>query len=472
MMSSKSKSMGVLIRAAVFCCALSLMLQAGLPAGSRLGKVTGVMGEVIRVNLGSVHGVKQGVRGRVFRFDERRKMVDVALIQVIGVSEESCLARVTEQQESLAEGQFVDIEGAEGPQTLEKVNVLKEMEENARNYFAAYRYTEPDSANCLAECRRILAHDPGNRLALELKKQMVRNYFQWAERAKNNGDFTYSLIYYSRIVRIDPEENSAYENLWEIIDLIDAESQIPIGTIPRGRPPDYYYAMAGEYYRNGQYEKSIKYYNFLLDIFLHEDAAATQGIGKNDRMLELIEKARIERADRTRQVALVEQRRQEEERKKRNRIERIRYYRSVAEDLFRKKDYPGALVYYLKLLDIVPDDSTALAHRHFISMADIILIPAGEFSRGSTSREIGEVIVDFGGGNSMLYRELLKSWVYLDSFYIDRCEVTNIQYKHFIESTGHSPPLNWKDGEYPEGEDNYPVVYVSWLDAIAFSRWT
>jgi len=71
----------------------------------------------------------------------------------------------------------------------------------------------------------------------------------------------------------------------------------------------------------------------------------------------------------------------------------------------------------------------------------------------------------------MLYRELPKNWVYLDSFYLDRYEVTNRQYKHFCESTGHSPPLQWQNGIYLEEYADYPVVYVSWLDAIAYARW-
>ena len=449
---------------------LILSLQEQLPAGSRLGKVTGVMGQVVAVNLGSIHGVAQGLRGRIFKFDEEKKTVNVAEIQIVGVSEKSCLARITLLSDSLEVDQYVDIEGTLSPRTLEKVDILSELEENARNYFAAYQYTEPDSANCLAECREILQRDPDNRLAKELMKAMVRNYYSWAEREWDNGNFAFAMIYYSRILRIDDTEESVYENIWDLLDLIDVESEIALDPITAGKPPDYYYAIAEQYYRNGQFDKSKAYFNFLLENFVKGDLAVSEGIKTNDRMLALLGYLRQLRLERVRIVAEEQQERLDEEQEGRKKIEQVRFFRTVANDLFGKKDYTGALVYYLRLLDLVPDDSVALARREFVSYADMVLIPAGEFSRGSNEREIGEVRVDFGG-NELLFRELPKNWVYLDSFYIDRNEVTNRQYKYFCESTGHSPPLQWQDGTYPERYDDYPVVYVSWLDANAYARW-
>ena len=454
----------------LFVILLGILLAAHLSAGSRLGKVTGIMGEVIRVNLGRLHGVSQGMRGKVFKFDKDKKTVDIAKIQVIGITDENCMARVIEKADTVEVGQFVDIEGTLGPRTLEKVDVLKELEENARNYYAANQYTEPEHANCLEMCQEILARDPENRLARELKKQMVLNYYTWAERERAEGRFSYAIIYYDRILHIDPADERATENMWEVIDLIDAEAQIPLETITKNRPPDYYYAVAEQYFRNGQYDKSKKYYLYLLETLLPDDLASLDGIKKNDQMLRLINALRVKRIELAKQILADEQKKQEDEREKRLKLERARYYKVVAEDLFQKKDYTGALVYYLKLLDILPDDSVALNRRNYISTTDMVLIPAGEFSRGSSSRELTEVMIDFGQ-NSMLYREIPKNWVILDSFYIDRYEVTNIQYKHFLESTGHSPPIGWKNDTYPEGEDNFPVVFVSCLDANAYARW-
>lgn len=41
----------------------------------------------------------------------------------------------------------------------------------------------------------------------------------------------------------------------------------------------------------------------------------------------------------------------------------------------------------------------------------------------------------------------------------------------FVDQTGLSGPKYWKDGTYPEGEDDHPVVGVCWYEATAFARW-
>lgn len=65
--------------------------------------------------------------------------------------------------------------------------------------------------------------------------------------------------------------------------------------------------------------------------------------------------------------------------------------------------------------------------------------------------------------------------VYLPSFEISAAEVTNHLYRSFIEATGHpvpeGPRYGWKEGTYPPGQGNAPVVFVSWEDAVAFCRW-
>ncbi|MFP5264205.1 MAG: SUMF1/EgtB/PvdO family nonheme iron enzyme [Blastocatellia bacterium] len=61
--------------------------------------------------------------------------------------------------------------------------------------------------------------------------------------------------------------------------------------------------------------------------------------------------------------------------------------------------------------------------------------------------------------------------VALSSFFIDRTEVTNADYKRFVDATGHKPPPNWKGGSYPEGKGNYPVTSVTWDDATEYAAW-
>jgi formylglycine-generating enzyme required for sulfatase activity len=61
--------------------------------------------------------------------------------------------------------------------------------------------------------------------------------------------------------------------------------------------------------------------------------------------------------------------------------------------------------------------------------------------------------------------------VNLPSFFIDRTEVTNADYKRFVDATGHTPPPNWKDGGYPESKGDHPVTSVTWQDAADYAAW-
>jgi iron(II)-dependent oxidoreductase len=62
--------------------------------------------------------------------------------------------------------------------------------------------------------------------------------------------------------------------------------------------------------------------------------------------------------------------------------------------------------------------------------------------------------------------------VQLGGYFIDRYEVTNLQYKDFIDVTGHRPPIHWRNRTFPEGRlANHPVVNVSWHDAHAYAEW-
>ncbi len=86
----------------------------------------------------------------------------------------------------------------------------------------------------------------------------------------------------------------------------------------------------------------------------------------------------------------------------------------------------------------------------------MILIPAGKYTRGSNHRlpdEGPEYIVD------------------VKAFKIDKYEVTNLQYKQFIDATNRKSPTHFRNRTYPEGKVDHPVVFVSWNDANAYCVW-
>ena len=86
----------------------------------------------------------------------------------------------------------------------------------------------------------------------------------------------------------------------------------------------------------------------------------------------------------------------------------------------------------------------------------MVLIPAGKFQMG---------------GSDGLDSEKPVHTVYLDAFYMDKYEVTNAQYKTFMDATGHKAPLwmSWRDPKL--NAPNHPVVGVSWHDAVAYAKW-
>jgi serine/threonine-protein kinase len=68
-----------------------------------------------------------------------------------------------------------------------------------------------------------------------------------------------------------------------------------------------------------------------------------------------------------------------------------------------------------------------------------------------------------------------------DGFSLARYPVTNRQFKAFLDATGYEPaedhPLNelflshWNNGKIPRGREDHPVVWVSFVDALAYCRW-
>ena len=98
----------------------------------------------------------------------------------------------------------------------------------------------------------------------------------------------------------------------------------------------------------------------------------------------------------------------------------------------------------------------------------MVLIPAGEFQMGSVASESEEPV----------------HIVFINAFYIDKYEVTNAQYKQFVDANPQwqkdriDKALHkggylalWNGNEYPSGKANYPVVYVSWYAAMAYAQW-
>lgn len=55
--------------------------------------------------------------------------------------------------------------------------------------------------------------------------------------------------------------------------------------------------------------------------------------------------------------------------------------------------------------------------------------------------------------------------------YIAHTPVTNGEYSAFVNETQRKAPKNWINGNYPNGQEKYPVIYVSYNDAAAYCNW-
>ncbi|RKU25349.1 hypothetical protein C6497_15925 [Candidatus Poribacteria bacterium] len=101
------------------------------------------------------------------------------------------------------------------------------------------------------------------------------------------------------------------------------------------------------------------------------------------------------------------------------------------------------------------------------SAEEMILVPGGAYEMGSKQSYAAPVHT-----------------VYVDAFYIDAFEVTNAQFKKFIDANPEWRKGNidrkyhngrylrlWDGDNYPAGKGNHPVVYVSWYAAMAYASW-
>ena len=101
----------------------------------------------------------------------------------------------------------------------------------------------------------------------------------------------------------------------------------------------------------------------------------------------------------------------------------------------------------------------------------MVLIPAGTFEMGSDDADAEE-------------NEKPVHTVHLDAFYMDVYEVTNAQFKAFVDANPQWQKdqidarfhngyylSHWSGTDYPAGKADHPVTHVSWYAAMAYAEW-
>jgi len=111
-----------------------------------------------------------------------------------------------------------------------------------------------------------------------------------------------------------------------------------------------------------------------------------------------------------------------------------------------------------------------------------ILIPAGEFYRGTTEEVSKKLLREYGAWALTLDEEPQRK-IYLDSYYIDKYPVTNEQFELFELSTGFRTPSldgdgnwtvggwgHWKD-YYEKDKESYPVICIPFDVMYRYAEW-
>ena len=104
-------------------------------------------------------------------------------------------------------------------------------------------------------------------------------------------------------------------------------------------------------------------------------------------------------------------------------------------------------------------------------IARMTLIPASEFRMG-------------GNTTDAYSDEKPVRTVYVNAFYMDKYEVTNEEYKRFVDANPwwrkerilrkyHDGDYlrHWIGNNYPDGKGDHPVTWVSWYAAMAYAQW-
>jgi len=100
-----------------------------------------------------------------------------------------------------------------------------------------------------------------------------------------------------------------------------------------------------------------------------------------------------------------------------------------------------------------------------------VLIPSGWFWMGTSEEQIDQILQKFPDYTKPEdFNREMAHHVYIDSFYIDKYEVTNEQFAKFVALTGYIVRGNWR-AENADNARNYPVSELIWDDAVAYADW-
>ncbi len=113
----------------------------------------------------------------------------------------------------------------------------------------------------------------------------------------------------------------------------------------------------------------------------------------------------------------------------------------------------GTIIYY----NLTPSKPEPPSADPPVAPEGMVYIKGGKFKMGA----------DDGSNDEGPVRELE-----VKPFFLDVQEVTNRDYKRFVDATRHPAPKYWNlNGSFVPDEARFPVTYVTWNDATAYAKW-
>lgn len=106
----------------------------------------------------------------------------------------------------------------------------------------------------------------------------------------------------------------------------------------------------------------------------------------------------------------------------------------------------------------------------------MVLVPGGEVVVGTELDAIDRL----GDGNESKIAEVMAEVPRhvrpVEAFFIDKTEVTNLQWKVYLDATGRQPSeyvieYGWGGPEVPAGQEHFPISNVNYSEAMQFLAW-
>ena len=141
------------------------------------------------------------------------------------------------------------------------------------------------------------------------------------------------------------------------------------------------------------------------------------------------------------------------------------YFKTISNDFYitmfkEEPTYIDPSVYYKQVVTPPP---TVIQHQK--DRKEMVLVQGGVFIHGQGKDGDQD---DF---NPSFSNPDFSNLIDIPSFYIDKYEVTNVEYDKFLRETGYKPPHYWINGNIPEGKEHHPVISLSYRDVESYARW-